>query len=87
MVIAGLPAASPVSDKVAIVYSKTTDTSTQWYNDIVYILSNDGLTWNFTNRTNVTNYGTDNDSLWAYTDLDAIFDYNDNLNIIWNAHG
>lgn len=85
MVIAGLPTASPVSDKVALVYSKTTDTSTQWYNDIVYILSNDGVTWNFTNRTNVTNYGTDNDSLWAYTDLDAIFDYNDNLNIIWTA--
>jgi hypothetical protein len=85
MTIAGLVTASPVSDKVVIAYSKTTDTSTQWYNDIVYILSNDGLTWNFTNRTNITNYGTDEDSLWAYTDLDAVFDYNDNLNVIWTA--
>jgi hypothetical protein len=80
MTIGGVMASSPVSDKVVMAYSKTQDTSTQWNNDIVYILSNDGLTWDFrNNRVNVTNYGTDDDSLWAYTDLDVIFDYNDNF--------
>ncbi len=85
MVIGGVIDASPVSDKVVIAYPKTQDTSTQWYNDIVYILSNDGINWNFNDKVNVTNYNTDNDSLWAYTDCDVIFDYNDNIHIIWTA--
>jgi hypothetical protein len=85
--IAGVVAASPVSDKVIVTYSKMTDTSSQTWNDIVYVLSQDGLTWDFINgRVNVTNYGSDSDSLWAYTDLDVIFDYNDNFHIIWNAN-
>jgi hypothetical protein len=33
----------------------------------------------------VTDYGQGGDSLWAYCDLDAVYDYNDNLHIIWNT--
>ncbi len=43
MVISSVIDASPVSDKVVIAYSKTQDTTTVWKNDIVYILSVDGL--------------------------------------------
>jgi hypothetical protein len=77
--------ASPVSDKVAIVYSHPQNYDSQWENDIFYIQSDDGLTWDWRfGKVNVTNYGAP-DSLFTYTDLSAIYDYNDNLNIIWNA--
>jgi hypothetical protein len=77
---------SPVSGKVAIVYTHPADTSTQWKNDIYYIQSADGTTWDFrTGKVNVTQYGQGGDSLWAYTDCDAVYDYNDNLHIVWNA--
>jgi hypothetical protein len=55
-------------------------------NDVYYILSNDGLIWDWRNgKTNVTEYGQGGDTLFAYTDVDAMFDYNDNLHIVWNA--
>ncbi len=76
--------ASPVSDKVAIVYSHPQNYDSQWNNDIYYIESDNGLSWNWNAKVNVTDYGAP-DSLFAYTDLSAIYDYNDNLHIIWNA--
>ena len=85
MTISQNVASSPVSDKVSIVYCHPTDLTTQWMNDIYYIESQDGLTWAWrTGKTNVTEYGS-GDSLFAYTDLAAVYDYNDNLNILWNA--
>ena len=84
MVISSVLDASPVSDKVVLAYSKTQDTSSQVRNDIVYVLSEDGTTWDFRyGKVNITNYGDDPDSLWAYTDVDVIFDYNDNFHIVW----
>jgi hypothetical protein len=78
--------ASPVSDKVIMAYANPSDYETQWHNDIMYILSEDGISWDFRHgKVNVTNYLQDDDSLWAYTDMDVIFDYNDNFNLIWNA--
>jgi len=86
LVLGSVIDASPVSDRVVLAYAKTMDTTTQWNNDIAYYVSEDGLTWDFmNNRVNVTNYSTDDDSLWAYTDLDVIIDYNDYVNIVWNA--
>jgi len=83
----GLVAASPVSDKVVIAYTRMVDTSIQLWNDVYYVLSQDGVNWDFSNgRVNVTNYASDNDSLWAFTDLALIFDYNDNFHIAWNAN-
>jgi hypothetical protein len=77
--------ASPVSDKVAIVYSHPQNYDSQWENDMYYIQSDDGLTWDWRfGKTNITNYGAP-DSLFSYTDLSAIYDYNDNLHIIWTA--
>lgn len=86
MVIGACLAASPVSNKVAIGYPKTQDTSTQWNNDIVYYTSNNGQTWDWRyGQHNVTNYENDSDSLWAYTDMDILIDYNDNVHVLWNA--
>jgi hypothetical protein len=76
---------SPVSDKSAIVYNHPLNYDTQWQNDVYYIESQDGLTWDWGfGKINVTGYGPP-DSLYSYTDLDAIYDYNDNLHVIWNA--
>jgi len=77
---------SPVSDKVAIVYTHPRDFDSQWFNDVFYIESLDGLAWDFrTGKQNVTNYVTHPNTYWAYTDLAAVYDYDDNLNIIWTA--
>ncbi len=85
-VIGSIMASSPVSNRVVLAYPKTQDTTTQWNNDICYYVSDDGTTWNWRyGRNNVTNYGTDNDSLWAYTDLDVLIDYNDDIQLLWNA--
>lgn len=87
--ISQMVVSSPVSDKVAIVYSHPYDINgqyPQWLNDIFYVESTDGVTWDFRNsKINVTDYGNDDLNFWAYTDLSAIYDYNDNLNIIWPA--
>ena len=86
MVISCVLDASPVSDRVVYAYSKCIDTTTQWNNNIVYYVSENGTSWDWRyGRHNITNYGNNNDSLWAYTDLDVIFDYNDYIHIIWNA--
>ena len=85
MTLSALVVSSPVSDKVAIAYTHPQNYETQWENDVYYIQSDDGLTWDWRfGKVNITNYGAP-DSLFAYIDIDAIYDYNDNLNLIWNA--
>jgi hypothetical protein len=85
-VISTIVTASRASDKVAIVYTHSTDTTSQWANDVYFIQSLDGTTWDWAGgKINVTEYGQGGDSLFAYTDVDAVYDYNDNLHIIWNA--
>jgi hypothetical protein len=80
---------SRVSDKVALAFThpKTVvePLANQYNNDMCYYESLDGVTWNFeVGIVNVTNYQTD-DTLRAYTDCDAIYDYNDNLHLLWNT--
>jgi hypothetical protein len=78
--------ASPVSDKVSIIYAHPTDLTSQWMNDVYFIESEDGYNWDWQGaKVNITEYGEDGDSLYAYTDLDAVYDFNDALHIVWNA--
>ncbi len=79
---------SPVSNKVAIVYvHQNPDSMVSTTYDIYYIQSLDGITWDWAGgKVNVTHYGPDDDSLSAGSDVDAVYDYNDNLHIAWNAH-
>jgi hypothetical protein len=73
---------SPVSNKVAMVYIH--QRTTNFPPDIFYIQSPDGQSWDWQNgKINVTNY--DDSLLIVGYDLDAVYDYNDNLHIIWNA--
>ncbi len=84
-VISSVVVSSPVSNKVAIVYCHPNDT-TQYKNDVYYIQSTDGTSWDWsTGIINVTNYGQNDDSFYAFTDLAAVYDYNDNLQIVWNS--
>ena len=85
MTISQVVVSSPVSDKVAIAYTHGRDDASQFYNDIFYIESEDGLAWSWrTGKVNVTQYGGA-ETFWAYTDMAAIYDYNDNLNLIWTT--
>lgn len=71
---------SPVSDKTAILYTKL-NPADQWY-DVFYHESLNGTAWDFRNPINVTQYTLD-DSLTALYDVDAVYDYDDNLHIIY----
>ena len=74
--------ASPVSDKTAILYT-TYNSTEQWY-DVLYHESTDGIAWDFRFPVNVTQYTLD-DSLSASYDIDALYDYNDNLHIVYQG--
>ncbi|HBC47947.1 MAG TPA: hypothetical protein DEO84_00755 [candidate division Zixibacteria bacterium] len=81
---------SPVSAKTTIAWTRPTyQDSNQYDNDVVYIQSPDGNNWDFAGgRVNITNYPQSvqgDTTIRAYTDVDAVYDYNDNLHIIWNV--
>ncbi|MFQ5869945.1 MAG: sialidase family protein, partial [Candidatus Zixiibacteriota bacterium] len=79
-------AASPVDDKVAIVYNRPfIDDPIQAENEVSYIESEDGVNWNWGNKVNITNYEFDTDSIVAYTDNDVIYDNEGKLHIVWNT--
>jgi len=82
--LCGIVVASSVNDKVAVLYGHhTADTSV--YHDIYYVESPDGVTWDWNNKVNVTNYYTNPsvDSMVAFSDNDAIYDNDGNLHIVW----
>ena len=81
---------SYISAKSAIVWtSPIFQDSNQYDNDVMYLESQDGVSWNPAGgRVNITNYppsAIGDTTLRAYTDVDAVYDFNDNLHIIWNA--
>ncbi len=88
--ISAIAVTSPVSQKVAIVYSRPREDA-QINNDVYYIEStNNGDDWiDQSNwppiRNNVTNYPAGNGDR-AFYDVAACYDYNDTLHILWNAH-
>jgi hypothetical protein len=86
--------ASQNSNKVAHVWTKyieTIDGNDQLANDVYYQISNDGgATWNA--PVNVTNYAAPSTLIngdsqpYAYCNVNAIFDNNDDLHIAWAGH-
>ena len=78
---------SKVSDKVAIIYCHPyLNDTTGGRSNIYYVESLDGTTWNnFLPKINITNYRRNNDSLFAWSEVSAVYDYNDDLHIVWNA--
>ena len=80
--------ASPVSDKVCIVYTRDYNKTlvNGHTSDLMYLQSTDGRTWDFAGgKTNLTNYRTSHDSLACLYDIEAIYDYNDVLHFEWHA--
>jgi hypothetical protein len=87
MDISGILTSSRISDKVAIAFThpRHLEDPDQYDNDMCYYESLDGVTWNFNGgMVNVSNYQT-LDTLRAYCDCDAVYDYNDNLHLLWNT--
>ena len=78
---------SPVSNKVAIVFLQMIPSIVLYMYDVYYLESSDGQTWDWAyGKIDVTNYLSDSDSLYAFTQgIDALYDYNDNLHIVWRA--
>ena len=79
-------AASPVSNKVAIGYTHPLTTS--WINeDVFYFESDDGVTWNFNNPVNITNFGQPGhpmtDEVRAWSTVNMLYDYDGNLHIVY----
>jgi hypothetical protein len=93
--ISAVVASAPSANKVAIAYTHPryeimgTTGPAQYDNDVMYMESTDGgATWG--PKINITNYPniptTVNDTVSrAYTDVDLIYDFNNNLHILWNA--
>lgn len=77
--------ASHNSNKVVYVHTQfiTTEPNPQLDNDVYYMLSTDGgVTWG--PHTNITNYQPyPTDSVRAYCNVNAAFDDNDHLHIVW----
>jgi len=76
--------ASPVSDKTCILYTKLDPTES--FYDVLYHESTDGINWDFRFPVNITEYSPE-DSLSAHADIDAVYDYDDELHIIYQGAG
>lgn len=73
------------SDRVALVFLRAVieDNDEIWGGDVAYVVSEDGENWDFENDIiYVTDYN--NSDLRAFGDLDALFDSDDFLHIVWN---
>ena len=95
-------AASPVSNRVAIGWNKMAvsggDTNS-YDNDQIICISEDGLTWDWTDTINVTHWITpdttllpdtaaaNKDTLRCYPDMCLMFDYNDVLHVFFTTIG
>jgi PKD repeat protein len=84
---------SPVSKKVAVIYVKYPGHGHTYLGDICYIESSncgqewiDGGSFQGIEKHNITNYTVD-DTIRAHVDLSAIYDYDDNLHILWTTPG
>ncbi len=93
--ITPVPIVSPVSQRVAIAYIQgACDKSCEYLGDIALIESMtngddwvDGSSWP-PSPTNLTNYGCGwPEEYRAYSDLNACYDYNDSLHIVWSTVG
>ena len=107
MVIASDVASSPVSSRSAVSFMEMNATNipggvidtTQYDNDVILVISEDGLNWDWSDTINVTNFydpievhGGDTltantDTLRAYTDMNLMFDYNDVLHVFFTVAG
>lgn len=102
-VIAADIAASRQSNRVALVYNDIKydiippHDTTQYNNDTYLVISEDGITWDFTNPINVTSFidpdlgllpdtlAADKDTFRVYTDASVVFDASDNIHVAFTT--
>ena len=103
MVIAGDVASSPVSSRSAISFMQMNATNpadtNQYDNDVIIVISDDGLEWDWSDTINVTNWAdpdsiehndtltANTDTLRAFTSMNLMFDYNDVLHVFFATRG
>jgi len=95
-------ASSPVSERTAIGWlslSATQPETTQYDNDLILCISEDGVNWNWSDTINVTNWippdysllpdtaAANQDTLRCYDDMSLVFDYNDVLHVFFTTRG
>jgi hypothetical protein len=101
MTIAADIAASRHSDRVAFVYTDIRESidgdTTQYNNDIYLVVSEDGITWDFDDYVNVTDFiypdttllpdttAANMDTLRAYADASLLFDVDDNIHVAFTT--
>jgi hypothetical protein len=95
-VIAQDLAVSPISTRAALVWPHLIGEAPQYPdiqvdNDIYVVLSENGTTWDFDNPLNITDFVAGvpphSDSVRAYNDLSAIFDYDGHLHVAYVVVG
>jgi len=87
MDISTIVVTSPASQKAAVIYPHPRNMAApdQYNNDVIYVESLDGTNWDFVGgKVNITNYQT-MDTLRAYCDMEAVYDHNDQLHILWTT--
>jgi len=78
-------ASSPIDNRVAVAFMRPVDLFNPAVFNVLCVESEDGTTWDFENGdVNVTNYQA-SDSLYPGIDLDAVYDNQGNLHLVWNA--
>ncbi len=100
MDIAQAVAASRISNRVAVAWTKPMNApvyNSQFNNDIYAVISEDGITWDFTNPINVTDFippdssllpdtlAADRDTFRVYTDINLFFDDDDDLHVAFTT--
>lgn len=86
-IVSAIIVSSPVSEDVSIVYLHPVVFNDESKNDVFVkqVKYGDNYIDYRSQPMNITEYGHDGDSLYALGGLDAIYDYNDDLHIIWSA--
>jgi hypothetical protein len=73
---------SMISERTALVEGIPV-TGAEWQFDIGYIISEDGMEWDFGDWQMITDY--DGTAVSAYADADLVFDNHDYLHVVWNT--
>jgi hypothetical protein len=73
--------------KVAIVYPRPNvwENSYGFKNDVCYFSSADGREWDFSEPINITDYENDDLDIYYFGGLDAVYDFQGYLNVIWST--
>jgi hypothetical protein len=80
-ILSGIICTSPVSSKTAVVFTQA-NAYGGW--DVFFFESTDGTDWNWRDPLNITEFSPA-DSMSAWADVDGIYDYDDNLHVLYQG--